>query len=111
MKREFLKEFGQLHSDALDYLKKRLEETNVIILVDVEAEEPDDGDERDVLPKQFLMRQHDYVPYRIWKLELKDGVMLAHGFDFEDFGEDHIFNIDDQYLDWSTIIEVASWIS
>lgn len=109
--RNFLKDFGQLNSDALDYLKKRLEETNEIILVDVEAEESDDGDGRDELPRQFLTRRHDYAPYRIWKLELKDGVMFAHGYDYEEYGEDVIFSIDDQYLDWSTIIEIADWIS
>ena len=110
--KNFLGEFGRLHGQAWDYIKKRLEETNEIILVNID-EETEDGcvpDEIYEMPRQMLMRKYDYVPYRIWKLTLVDDTMFAHGYDYEEGGSDHIFNIDDMYLDWSTVIEIAGII-
>jgi len=108
----FLKDFGKLHSEALDYLKKRLEETNKIVLVDVYKVDEDEcvPDEIYEMPRQMLQRKYDYVPFRIWKLTLVDGTMFAHGYDAEEGGPDHVFNITDMYLDWSTVIELAGII-
>jgi hypothetical protein len=110
----FLKQFGELHSEALDFIKKSLEDAknNEIILVDVYKVDEDECVDDSIyeMPRQMLQRKYDYVPFRIWKLTLVDDTLFAHGYDAEEGGPDHVFNITDMYLDWSTVIELAGII-
>ena len=110
--RNFLKEFGQVHSDALDYLKKKLEEKNEIVLVDIEDDEQEFfPDEFYELPSQHVYNRHGLLlSYRIWRLRITDGVMFADGYSDEDSPSDWEFEIEKNGLNWDCVIELTTYI-
>jgi hypothetical protein len=107
----FGERFKDITDEAMNFIKEKVKENPELILCELHDEDGDIREEVYELPSQLLYRKYDIMTYKIWSLTLEGNTIYAHGIDSDDYDTSYVFTLDMSEMGYSTIIDIADWLS
>lgn len=101
---KFMERFSDVYKEALDFIISELSKRNEIIIVN-----PYDSDKLDEMPTIPHIGDIDTSLYKPYKLTKENNRYYVYGFNFDELGNDFIFDLDQ--IDYGVLIEIAHYIS